>query len=87
MTASDDRLLRCISSVFPTVSTGDLNELDVADLMDVDSLAAVTLVSVLEEEFGVTVDAETLVRLRTFNAIRQYVCGNASIDRDEQRAR
>jgi acyl carrier protein len=87
VTELDDRLFRCISSIFPNVRIGNVDELDVAGLMDMDSLAAVTLVSVLEEEFGVTVDAETLAKLGTFQAIRQYVCENVSIDQDEQRTR
>ena len=87
MTELDNRLFRCISSIFPNVSVADIRELDVARLMDMDSLAAVTLVAVIDEEFGVTVDAEILREFGTFHAIRQYLCENASIDRDEQRTR
>jgi acyl carrier protein len=78
VTEVDNRLFRCISSVFPNLMDEDVRQLDVTDLMDMDSLAAVTLVAVIDEEFGVMLDAETLAKLSSFHAIRQYLCEKTS---------
>jgi len=47
-----DRLVRCFSSVFPALTDTDICAADVALLMNTDSLAGVTLVSLIDEEFG-----------------------------------
>lgn len=87
MAELDDRLLRSISSAYPTVSEEEILKSDLAQLMNVDSLAAVTLLAVIDDEFGVDLDLETLLRLRTFDAIRQYLHrqGTLVLWRDETR--
>jgi acyl carrier protein len=67
----DDRLVRCFSSVFPTLTREEIRAADVTFLIDVDSLAGVTLVAVIDEEFGVEIDLEGLLELGTFQAIQQ----------------
>ena len=73
MTELDDRLVRCISSVFPTLSEEEIRAANVGRLMDVDSLAAVTLAALIDEEFGVEIDLEGLLELGTFRAVRQHL--------------
>jgi acyl carrier protein len=73
VTELDDRLVRCISSVFPTLSEEEIRAANVARLMDVDSLAAVTLAALIDEEFGVGIDLEGLLELGTFRAVRQHL--------------
>jgi acyl carrier protein len=86
VTELDNRLFRCISSIFPYLTEETVRELDVTHLMDTDSLAAVTLVALIDEEFGVMLDAETLVKLGSFHAIRQYLSEKpSSVCRDDQR--
>lgn len=73
MAELDTRLVRCIASVFPNLTDEDIRTADVSQLMTVDSLAAVTLVAVIYEEFGVDLDLEGLLKLGNFQAIREHL--------------
>ena len=73
MAELDDRLVRCFSSVFPTLTRDEIWAADVTSLINVDSLAGVTLVAVIDEEFGVEIDLEGLLELGTFQTIQEYL--------------
>ena len=73
MTESQDRLVRCFSSLFPTLSEEEIRASDVVHLFDVDSLAGVTLVTLIDQEFGVNVDLPDLLELGSFEAISQFL--------------
>jgi acyl carrier protein len=73
MSEQDDRLVRCFASVFPTLSEGEIRAADVGPLFDLDSLAGVTLVTLIDEEFGVNVDLPELLELGSFEAISQFL--------------
>jgi acyl carrier protein len=67
------RLTTCFLGAFP-----DLNEADVpgATLDSVngwDSLANITLLTVIEEEFGINVDASALTEFTSFQATFAYL--------------
>jgi acyl carrier protein len=80
----DDRLVRCVSSAFPGLTDGEIRTADVEQLVDVDSLAAVTLVALIDQEFGVDLDLEGLIKLGSFAGLCQYLreqpASNESID-------
>jgi acyl carrier protein len=78
VTELEDRLVRCFSSVFPALTDEEIRGADVELLSDADSLAAVTLVSLIEQEFGVEMDLEDLLRLRTLEAVHRYLQGQHS---------
>lgn len=71
----DDRLVRCISSVFPTLAEEEIRSAEVQQLADVDSLTAVSLVALINEEFGLNLDLEALLKLGNFNRICEYLRG------------
>lgn len=73
MTDLQDRLVRCFSSVFPTLSEAEICASDVVPLFDLDSLAGVTLVTLIDQEFGVNVDLPDLLELGSFEAISQFL--------------
>jgi acyl carrier protein len=73
MSEEDDRLVRCFASVFPTLSEGEIRASDVVPLFDIDSLAGVTLVTLIDQEFGVDVDLPDLLELGSFEAISQFL--------------
>lgn len=73
MSELDDRLARCFASVFPTLSEGEIRSSHVAPLFDVDSLAAVTFVTLIDQEFGVNVELSDLLELGSFEAIAQFL--------------
>lgn len=68
-----DRLLRCFSSVFPKLPPDQLRLASVQTVRVWDSLAAVTLVAVLQEEFGVQIDFGDLPKLDSFDAVEYYL--------------
>jgi acyl carrier protein len=73
VTESQDRLVRCFSSVFPTLSEAEIRASDVVRLFDLDSLAGVTLVTLIDQEFGVNVDLPDLLELGSFEKISQFL--------------
>ena len=73
MSEQDDRLVRCFASVFPTLSEGEIRTSNVVPLFDLDSLAGVTLVTLIDQEFGVNIELPDLLDLGSFEAISQFL--------------
>ena len=69
----DDRLVRCFSSVFPELSDEQIRSASAESLSTWDSFATVTLVAVLQEEFGLDIDPDDLEKLVSFERVRSYV--------------
>lgn len=68
----NERLVHCFESVFPALTPEQIVGLDDASGVW-DSLASVTLVSVVEEEFGVQISPDTMAQLTSFDAFRAYL--------------
>ncbi len=73
MSEQDDRLVRCFASVFPTLSEEEVRASNVAPLFDLDSLAGVTLVTLIDQEFGINVELSDLLEMGSFETISQFV--------------
>jgi acyl carrier protein len=69
----DNRLVRCFSSVFPDLSEEQIRAAGVDSVPAWNSLAAVTLVALLQEEFGLQVSLAELPSLVSFSAVQNYV--------------
>jgi acyl carrier protein len=69
----DDRLTRCFASVFPAVPPDQLHSASVESVPAWDSLAAVTLIAVLEQEFDTPIDLMELPELTSYQAVRDYL--------------
>lgn len=67
------RLVRCFSAVFPELTETEISADGVALLSQMDSLAGVTLVAVIDEEFGVDIDLKVLFELGSLDAIQEYL--------------
>jgi acyl carrier protein len=72
-----DRLLRCFETVFPQVSPDLFSGASQESLAQWDSIAAITLVNVIEDEFGFPVDLDLLPELNSFNRVLHYVRNQA----------
>lgn len=68
-----DRLVRCFFSVFPALTEEEIRAVNVELLSNMDSLVVVTLVALIDEEFGVDIDVDGLLELGTFEAIQEYL--------------
>jgi len=73
MSEHDDRLVRCFASVFPMMNEEEIRASNVVPLFDLDSLAGVTLVTLIDQEFGINVELSGLLELGSFEAISQFV--------------
>jgi acyl carrier protein len=67
------RLVRCFSSVFPDLNEEQIRNASVESVSGWHSLASVTLISVVQEEFGVQVSLADLPNLISFSAVQNYV--------------
>lgn len=73
MNGKRERLLQCFSSLFPQLSTAQLEAATLDTVVNWDSVASVTLVSMIEEEFGVSVDLDEYSRFTSFEACLRYL--------------
>jgi acyl carrier protein len=69
----DDRLARCFASVFPALPPDQIQAASVGSVPAWDSLAAVTLIAVLEEEFNTQIDLMEMPELTSYRAVRDYL--------------
>jgi acyl carrier protein len=67
------RLRDCFAAVFPSALPGQLEQATIETIPEWDSLATVTLVAVIEEEFAVALEVEELEQLDSFEHVLQLV--------------
>ena len=67
------RLAECFAAVFPDLTPAEIETARPDTVAAWDSVANVTLLAVIEEEFGVTVPPDDLERLDSFPAALAYV--------------
>jgi len=73
MDETRSRLLRCFSAVFPGSSESELEAASLGDVEGWDSVATITLLSLVEEEFGVEFEPQDLERQTSFARIREHL--------------
>ena len=69
----ENRLVRCFSSVFPDLTDEQIRHASVDSVAEWNSLAAITLVALLQEEFALQVSLADLPNLVSFSAVQTYV--------------
>jgi acyl carrier protein len=69
----DDRLMRCFAAVFPAATCDEIRSARFDTISGWDSLRGVTLLAVLDEEFGLQIDLQQLLDLGTFDAVKQHL--------------
>jgi acyl carrier protein len=67
------RLLQCFLVVFPNLNEQDLRSASIETVEDWDSVASVTLVNVIEEEFGIQIAIEDVEELISFRQLLTYM--------------
>lgn len=67
------RLVRCFQTVFPGLGDREAQAATQESVAAWDSVAAITLMNVMEEEFGIQMDFEQLAELDSFHRIRDYL--------------
>jgi len=69
----ETRLVGCFRAVFPHLSEADIRLASQESLEQWDSVAAITLVNVVEEEFSTQIDFDRLPDLDTFTKVLEYL--------------
>ena len=67
------RLADCFAAVFPELSKEEILRASPATVKSWDSVAVVTLLAVIEEEFGITIDDDDPSKFDSFENILSYV--------------
>ena len=67
------RLVKCFAAVFPELSEGQIESANSTNMDEWDSVATVTLITLIEEEFGIEVEADDLERLVSFDSVLDYL--------------
>jgi acyl carrier protein len=73
MSGLDERLYRCFDVIFEGLSSDQIRAASIETLPSWDSLASVTLVAVIEQEFNVQIDPLDLPELTSFSAVKIYI--------------
>jgi acyl carrier protein len=77
MDDTHDRLVRCFSAVFPSLSPDSITRASVSNIEVWDSVASVTLLAAVEEEFGIEMEIQDLADLVSFEKVLEYLQKNA----------
>jgi acyl carrier protein len=67
------RLVGCFSAVFPELSTEEITEASSDSVKAWDSVAGVSLLAEVEEEFGISIETDDLARFNSFNGFASYL--------------
>lgn len=78
MTDQDARLVTCFKAVFDGLSEDQIRNATSTNVEGWDSVATVTLITLVEEEFGVEMDLDDLERFTSFDSLLSYVRDAAS---------
>ncbi|MGO9467600.1 MAG: acyl carrier protein [Isosphaeraceae bacterium] len=73
MNQTQARLIQCFSAVFPDLGENEIPQADRERLANWDSLANFSLISVIEEEFGIQIDADDVDRFVSFGSVLEYL--------------
>jgi len=69
----DERLVRCFEAVLPSIKREELEHVTMKSTAGWDSMVTITLVSLIEESFGVQTQPEDIEHLTSFQSIRSYL--------------
>jgi acyl carrier protein len=67
------RVSQCFQAVFPHLDAGDLPRASQASIPQWDSVAHVTLLSAISEEFGIEIDDEAFETLTSYLLVADFV--------------
>jgi acyl carrier protein len=73
----ESRLVNCFAVVFPELAPQEIPSVSMGSLASWDSVAGITLLSVIEEEFNLTVSPNDAAGLVSFELILDYLRSGA----------
>jgi acyl carrier protein len=72
------KLTRCFTTVFPDLPVATIPTVSQTTLTAWDSIASITLINVIEEEFSISMDFELLPELTSFERIATYLAAKTA---------
>jgi len=81
MDEMEKRLAACFSAVLPDLTPEEVRQASATSVKSWDSVATVTLLSVVEEEFGIRIEDEDPARFDSFRNILTYLKRPSGEDR------
>ncbi len=73
MDETRDRLTKCFEVVFPDLPQDAIAGASTATVATWDSIAAITLMNVVQDEFGLEIDLDDLANLDSFENLHSYL--------------
>ena len=67
------RLFTCFHLVFPDIAQAEIYTASQANVREWDSVATITLVNIIEEEFAIQLDLDQFADLDSFEAIEKHL--------------
>ncbi|HEV2326195.1 MAG TPA: acyl carrier protein [Terracidiphilus sp.] len=68
-----EKLISCFLAVMPELSTEDIPQASAVNASNWDSVTTVSLIAVVEEEFGISIDIDDLSHFDSFGRILEYL--------------
>jgi acyl carrier protein len=75
MDSTEEQVIECFLAVFPSLTRDQIRNASPTTVEQWDSIAGITLLTVLEEQFGISVAAADLPGLVSFASILDYIRG------------
>ena len=68
-----ERLVDCFLAVFPDLERTEVSQANSLTISGWDSVAGVTLIAVVEEEFGISIEVDDLSALTSYEGYLKYL--------------
>jgi|SRR5215469_8919817 len=69
----EEKLISCFSAVLPELSSEEILQASAVNALNWDSVATVSLIAVIEEEFGISIEIDDLSQFDSFQGILGYL--------------
>jgi acyl carrier protein len=73
------RLVKCFQIIFPDLTETEVTRASQKSLAEWDSVAAITLLNVIEDEFQIEMDLDIVAELDSFAAVREHLAHRAEV--------
>jgi acyl carrier protein len=77
MDQMEEKLISCFSAVMPELSPAEIPHASAATASSWDSVTTVSLIAVLEDEFGISIEIDDLSHFDSFQGILRYLRGGS----------
>lgn len=78
MDQTESRLQTCFTKVFPELTRDEITHASVDSVAKWDSMASITLLSLVGEEFGTDLDMDDFEQFTSYEGILEYLRANAA---------